>query len=116
MRTMNLEEAAAWLFTTPETVSECIRRHGLPAAKIGRAWVLVDVDVIDWLRQQYEKTGGKCGSTSDKKMALGGSTSASTARELDNLLAPRTVGRRKNLPPRLRAITGGKKSSASGRP
>jgi len=50
VKTLSLEQAAAWLFTTPETVSECIRRHGLPAAKVGRAWVLVDVDVIDWIR------------------------------------------------------------------
>ncbi|WP_237574181.1 helix-turn-helix domain-containing protein [Mycetohabitans sp. B4] len=113
---MSLEDAAAWLFTTPETVSECIKHHGLPAAKIGRAWVLVDVDVIDWLRRQYEKAGGKCGSTNGKKMGPGGLTSASTARELDDLLAPRIAGRRKNLPPRLRAITGGKKSSVSDRP
>jgi len=41
------------LSTTPETVSDCIRYRGLPAAKIGRAWVLVDDDVIAWLRQQY---------------------------------------------------------------
>ncbi|MGD7095921.1 helix-turn-helix domain-containing protein [Ralstonia pseudosolanacearum] len=113
---MNLEEAAAWLYTTPETVSECIRHQGLPAAKVGRAWVLVDVDVIDWLRQRYEKAEEKCGSTNDKKPVLGGLTSASTVRELDNLLAPRTAARRKSLPPRLRAITGGKKSSGSARP
>lgn len=25
----------------------------IPGAKVGRAWVFVDVDLIDWLRQQY---------------------------------------------------------------
>ena len=51
--TLSLDEAAAMLKTTSETVSDCIRSRGLPAAKIGRAWVLVDDDVISWLRQQY---------------------------------------------------------------
>ena len=114
MKTLSLEQAAAWLFTTPDTVSECIRRHGLPAAKVGRAWVLVDVDVIDWIRKRYGERAA-CTSSKEQKMVLGGSTSVSTVRELDALLAPQTVGKRKNLPPRLRVITGGKRSSASAR-
>lgn len=56
-RTLTLDEAADVLKTTAETVSECIRLRGLPAAKIGRAWVLVEADVIDWLRQQYIEHG-----------------------------------------------------------
>lgn len=51
--TLSLDEAAQLLKTSADTVSECIRFRGLPAAKIGRAWVLVDDDVIGWLRQQY---------------------------------------------------------------
>ena len=56
-RTLTLDEAADVLKTTAETVSECIRLRGLPAAKIGRAWVLVEADAIDWLRQQYIEHG-----------------------------------------------------------
>ena len=51
--TLSLAETAEMLRTTAETVSDCIRHRGLPAAKIGRAWVLVDDDVISWLRLQY---------------------------------------------------------------
>ena len=56
-RTLTLDEAADVLKTTAETVSECIRLRGLPTAKIGRAWVLVEADAIDWLRQQYIEHG-----------------------------------------------------------
>ncbi len=52
-KTLTLEQAAAMLNTTTETVSECIRCKGLPAVKIGRAYVLVDADVLAWLRAQY---------------------------------------------------------------
>ena len=38
-RTLTLEEAAAVLKTTPETVSDCIHNRGLQAARIGRAYV-----------------------------------------------------------------------------
>jgi hypothetical protein len=38
------------LKTTPETVSAMIRNEQLPAAKVGRARVLVDIDVVRWLR------------------------------------------------------------------
>lgn len=51
MRTLTLDEAADLLKTTPETVSAKIRDEGLPAAKVGRAWVLIDVDVAEWVRR-----------------------------------------------------------------
>lgn len=52
-RTLTLDDAALLLKTTRETISDCIRRRGLPAAKVGRAYVLLDDDVIAWLRTQY---------------------------------------------------------------
>lgn len=55
MRTLTLDQAAEVLNTTSETVSDCIHHRGLPAARIGRAYVLVDEDVIGWLRTQYGK-------------------------------------------------------------
>lgn len=58
-QTLTLEQAAAMLNTTPDTVSECIRFAGLPAVKIGRAYVLVDVDVMAWLRAQYGRPAAR---------------------------------------------------------
>ena len=110
-RTLTLDEAARVLKTTAETVSECIRARSLPAAKIGRAWVLVEDDVIDWLRQQYSAQntagGALCGSTSVAKVAPGGLTSPLKAcRDLTAALAPRTNPRRGSGARKLRAING----------
>lgn len=58
MPTLSLEQAAAVLHTTADTVSDCIRHRGLPAARIGRAYVLIEADVIAWLREQYPKEPG----------------------------------------------------------
>lgn len=58
-QTLTLEQTAAMLKTTTETVSECIRFQGLPAVKIGRSYVLVDVDVMAWLRTQYGQPPGR---------------------------------------------------------
>lgn len=109
--TLNLEQAADLLFTTPDTVSECIARRGLPAVKIGRAWVLVEADVIDWLRSQYPRET-PCASTPEEPKASYGLTSQSTASALSAALAPRKDARRRNTPQRLRAISGGQSGSA----
>jgi excisionase family DNA binding protein len=112
--TWSLEDAAAALKTSTETVSDCIHNRGLPAARIGRAYVLVDDDVIHWLRSQYGKfQGDACGSISAANEARGGLTSArSQASALDAALAPATVRRRRSTPPRLHAISGGPDGSA----
>lgn len=52
-RTLTLDEAAAVLKCHTDMVSTMIRREGLPAVKIGRAWVLIEEDVIAWLRTRY---------------------------------------------------------------
>jgi len=84
--TLSLDQAAVMLKTTPETVSECIRHRGLPAAKIGRAWVLVDDDVISWLRQQYPRAddlAAPAGTAARARRSL-------AADALDKVLAPKS--------------------------
>lgn len=111
MTTLSLKEAADLMHTTPETVSDAIHNRGLPAARIGRAYVLVQSDVIEWLRAQYGawKEQGQCDSTAAAKPALGGLTSARReASALDAALAPQTSRRPRNTPPRLRKISGAK--------
>lgn len=112
-RTLTLEEAAVILKTSADTVGECIRSRGLPAAKIGRAYVMVEADVIEWVRTQYGKQQEKeCVSTGEARRELGGSISdKQAATALAAALAPRTSGRRRNTPPRLRAISGGSSDS-----
>lgn len=115
-RTLTLDEAAELLKTTAETVSEAIHNGGLPAARIGRAYVLVEDDVIAWLRTQYGKwRRGECGSISVASEASGGLTSRSTGSALSAALAPRTSAKRRNTPRPLRAISGGTSASAKPR-
>lgn len=111
--TLTLDQAAALLNTTAETVSDCIHNRGLPAAKIGRAFVLVDEDVIDWVRKQYGRyRENACGSTSAANEERGGLISATLqGSALDAALAPRTTKRRRSTQPRLRAISGGPDAS-----
>ena len=115
MKTLTLQEAADMLHVCTETVSECIRAQGLPAAKIGRAWVLVDEDVINWLRQRYKK-GEECGSTNEASAGSGGLTPRSQAKELREALAPRADRRRRNGLPNLQVIPGAPADSENVRP
>lgn len=114
-RTLTLAEAADMLKVHVDTVSDLIRRQGLPAARFGRAYVLIDDDVIAWVRTQYDhrpQEGEACVSTGVASAASGGSTSPSQAsRALTEALAPRTKPRRGSGPPRLTSISGGKAGS-----
>jgi len=55
MQTLDLEAAAKFLYASTDTIRELAASGELPAAKVGRAWVFVDVDLIEWLRTQYGK-------------------------------------------------------------
>lgn len=95
MQTLKLDEAAELLKCSSDTVLELIHSDNLPAAKIGRAWVLVDVDVIEYIRTKYTLNNEvkKCHSTKGAKR--GGSMSLSTDKELESLLTPATSVKRK---------------------
>jgi len=55
--TVSLTEAAELMKVHPETVSDHIRRGALPAAKIGRAYVMLTSDVMALvMRQIAEQT------------------------------------------------------------
>lgn len=110
MKTLSLEQTADMLHCSAETVSEAIRFDGLPAAKVGRAWVLVDEDVIKWLRSKYGSN--ECESTPAANEASSGPTSPSQANALRAALEPRREKRRRNGPPELQSISGGRGTSA----
>src|SRR6266567_580065 len=116
VNTLTLASAAKFLYTTPETISEMIRNEGLPAAKVGRAYVLVDVDVIEWLRGRYASASGKgkqCDSTDASPMVRGRSISGTTAGALDRALTPRTSKRQKSGPNGTRPHSGGRTDSTN---
>ena len=54
MKTLNLEETARFLKVHIETVSRLAKTGQLPGAKIGRSWVFLEEDLIEYLREQVQ--------------------------------------------------------------
>ncbi|PPC95195.1 MAG: hypothetical protein CTY33_00115 [Methylotenera sp.] len=104
METLDLEAAAKLLYASESTVLELVGNGELPAAKIGRKWVFVDIDLIEYIRSKYtpKTKGSKCHSTSEVKS--GGFMSQSMDRELDNLLAPVTKRKQKHSTTNLKLV------------
>jgi len=66
VNTLNLKQAAELLHMGESTVRERASAGDIPAAKPGKEWVFVDVDLIEWLRSQY----GKCRSSKETKSTI----------------------------------------------
>lgn len=54
-RTLDLEQAASLLKINKCTAGDLAASGKLPGAKIGRAWVFLEQDLIDWLREQVRE-------------------------------------------------------------
>ncbi len=54
MKTLSLEETARFLKIHTETVSRLAKTGELPGAKLGRAWVFLEEDLVDYLREQIQ--------------------------------------------------------------
>jgi excisionase family DNA binding protein len=52
-RTLGIKEAASLLMVHPVTLYQMAEKGEIPAAKPGKKWVFIDVDLIQWLRSQY---------------------------------------------------------------
>lgn len=65
--TLNAIDAAAVLHADPETVLLLARKGDLPGAKIGKSWVFLRSDVLDYLsnrvRQETEQRRKACADT-----------------------------------------------------
>lgn len=58
-KTLNLKECAEILKADQEVVARLARNGDLPGAKIGRAWVFVEEQVLNFLRERIEKQSGE---------------------------------------------------------
>lgn len=61
--TLDLTQAAALLRAHPETVRAGAAAGTIPGAKVGRAWVFIQADLLDYLRNQYRTKAPTCEST-----------------------------------------------------
>ncbi len=55
MRTFNLQEAAAFLHMHQEEVRRRAKCGELPGTKPGRAWVFLEEDLAEWMRELYAR-------------------------------------------------------------
>ena len=53
MRTLGLDEAAAFLRIHPVTLCKKAAAGKIPGARVGRRWVLIEDDLAAYLRAQY---------------------------------------------------------------
>lgn len=53
--TLNTTEAAELLKVHPKTIEELIHSGAIPAAKIGRAWVMLTADVLAYAEAEIKK-------------------------------------------------------------
>jgi Helix-turn-helix domain len=53
MKTLDLDQAAAFLHMHPEELRTRAKRGIIPGAKIGRCWVFIDADLAEFIRSQY---------------------------------------------------------------
>jgi hypothetical protein len=99
MKTLNLNEAAAFLHLHPHTLEAKARAGEVPGAKPGKCWVFIDVDLADWLREQYRetKTQGDDLQRSARVFASTGVNGQSAKKRLEKLLATK-LPKRKTQP------------------
>ena len=86
MKTLDLSAAAALLHIHPVTLLSKARAGEIPGAKVGRCWVFVEVDLIEYLRSKYTRRvlqseheeSSLCHSTNATTHRTGGSKSVRT--------------------------------------
>jgi hypothetical protein len=98
MNTLDLTAAANLLHIHPVTLREKARRGEIPGAKIGKSWVFVELDLIEYIRAQYplrvmqgdRQENVLCHSTNAKTRPSGGSKSATTDMQYKAVLGLKT--------------------------
>jgi excisionase family DNA binding protein len=86
MSTLTLPQAADLLKIHPVTLQDKARSGEIPAAKIGKCWVFIEVDLLEYIRSQYKRRvlQGEhtevqlCHSSNAKIHLIGGSKSSPT--------------------------------------
>src|SRR5260370_23529321 len=95
MGTLTLQQAAALLKIHPVTLQDKARAGEIPGTKIGRAWVFIEIDLLEYIRSKYRqralqgdgKEVLKCHSLNAKTHLTGGSSLSTTDAEYSKVLA-----------------------------
>lgn len=57
MNTLDLHKAAELLKIHPVTLQQKAKSGEIPGAKIGKCWVFIDLDLIEYIRSKYTGPG-----------------------------------------------------------
>src|SRR3954453_4843409 len=87
MPTLDLPQAANLLKLHPTTLRRMAREGTVPAARIGKGWLFVELDLLEYVRSQYHPRALQgdskevlgCHSTSARIRRIGGSKSTTAA-------------------------------------
>ena len=99
METLDLGQASKLVKLHPSTVLAKARAGEIPAAKPGKCWVFIDIDLLDWLREQYtsnrqkvsaNNNGERTCSLKERKVITGISSLPSKVKLYTDLLEPAT--------------------------
>jgi hypothetical protein len=90
MDTLTLQEAAAFLKIHPVTLLNMANGGIVPGAKIGKRWVFVEIDLVEYIRSQYPRRALQgehernitCHSSNAGTPRIGGSNSRHAADRL----------------------------------
>ncbi|PHV09987.1 multidrug DMT transporter permease [Chitinimonas sp. BJB300] len=105
MQTYSIKEAAKLLRCHPETLRQLTKQGKAPGRKVGRCYVYLEQDLLQYARGEYNpatrqalaRKDTPCHSTYLKTPATGTLPSPrQAAKELDALLAQKSETRRKN--------------------
>ena len=102
MNTLTLQEVAEFLKIHPVTLGLKARSGEIPGSKIGKSWVFVDVDLIEYIRAQYKWQDlqgeqvevSQCHSSKVKIYLTGGSRLPTTAEQYKKVLELPTKSKR----------------------
>lgn len=104
METLTLQQAAALLKIHPVTLQEKARVGDIPGAKIGKCWVFLEIDLIEYIRSQYRRRvlqgaherNITCHSSNAKIRPVGGSKLSSTDERYNAALGLKTKSKLRN--------------------
>ena len=107
MNSLKLKDAAEFVGCHAVTLAERAAAGVIPGCKVGKEWRFLDVDLVQYMRQQYpsNQTGDKkCLST--RVVKRGGSTSRTRESELESLLGQKTSRKLEESTTKLKLIYG----------
>lgn len=93
--TLDLQQAARLLKMHPVTLADKARAGEIKGAKVGRAWVFIKIDLLEYIRSKYPRRAlqgdstevKECHSSNVRTHRIGGSRSATTDDEYSKVLA-----------------------------